>query len=193
MMPFINDNPHTLPREFRDYWPLIRQCPLSPARKGKIAFLTVNESFVRQGETQRRPGLHVDRHPLHAWGGETGGGGIFLANSLDHTCRLWCTRVPLEQVGDMGDCQHLRESLCRDQIPSLTMRARQLWWMTDDCPHEALPQTEDAFRIFFRLITGPVSLFYWDHNTHNFLVDLPNDIKIVKGNKFESFESSLRA
>ena len=39
----------------------MRQCPLESEQIGKIGYLTIQESRVNKGETQRRPGIHTER------------------------------------------------------------------------------------------------------------------------------------
>jgi len=78
MMPFIagaDFDECKLPESIRPYWSLIKAClapemdrswhHLWPARsipseKGKVNYLTIQESWVDEGSSQRRPGLHVD-------------------------------------------------------------------------------------------------------------------------------------
>ena len=57
-------------------------------------------------------------------------------------------------------------------------------WMTDGTPHEALPQTQDGVRQFFRLVMPYVSHCYADHSTPNPKVRLPKTITVIHGNKF---------
>merc|ERR1712151_183323 len=97
-----------------------------------ICYLTINESIVQKGKTQRRPNMHTD-HPGHdpiinLGGGECtgkwvyigfGGGyfqqkpidGIFMASSVDSTCAIWDCSIDevdnKEIIGHLGDCQHL--------------------------------------------------------------------------------------
>ena len=74
MMPFVMADSFEecqLPDFLEPYWPFIEQCSSREAvkdytmfhktsDKGKICYLTVQESFVESGQSQRRPGLHVD-------------------------------------------------------------------------------------------------------------------------------------
>ena len=66
MMPFIMDIENftncQLPRYLEKYWEcIIKQCPLGSDQIGKIGYLTIQESHVNKGETQRRPGIHTER------------------------------------------------------------------------------------------------------------------------------------
>ena len=68
MMPFIMSEKFEntkLPQYLREYYQnIISACHYSYDRtEGKIYFLTIQESFVKQGESQRRPGLHIDCAP----------------------------------------------------------------------------------------------------------------------------------
>jgi len=78
MMPFIaeaNFEACKLPECVRPYWSLIQACLAPemdrswhhiwpqrriPSEKGKVNYLTIQESWVDEGSSQRRPGLHVD-------------------------------------------------------------------------------------------------------------------------------------
>jgi len=78
MMPFIagaDFEECKLPECVRPYWSLIKAClgpemdrswhhlwpsRRIPSEKGKVNYLTIQESWVDEGSSQRRPGLHVD-------------------------------------------------------------------------------------------------------------------------------------
>ena len=78
MMPFIVGSSFKacrLPKYVRPYWDMILACigpelskasepwwpkASNPSDLGKIYFLTIQESWVEPGESQRRPGIHVD-------------------------------------------------------------------------------------------------------------------------------------
>ena len=50
-----------LPSNLRGYAQWIQACLKSdPSQIDKICFLTIHESFVKKGRTQRRPGLHIE-------------------------------------------------------------------------------------------------------------------------------------
>ena len=66
MMPFIMDiekfETCQLPEYLRIYWErIIQKCPLGLDQLGKIGYLTIQESHVNKGGTQRRPGVHTER------------------------------------------------------------------------------------------------------------------------------------
>ena len=76
MMPFImgrNFEDCKLPEYLRPYWSLIEFCSEiefmkdggrwfknSTSEHGKVCYLTIQESMVKSGQSQRRHGLHVD-------------------------------------------------------------------------------------------------------------------------------------
>ena len=154
MMPFIMGVKASLPEEFQAYWPLICECvdtlespdvtdtkvPRAahlysnrrrekPWLKTAIGYLTVHESDVVKGSSQRRPGLHtegfvreacdqggkmLERPWWHNWGFGRSmrpgvyQGGIFMASSVNDSCRVYNTLVPDDLVGKGGDIEHLR-------------------------------------------------------------------------------------
>lgn len=65
MMPFVFGRDFKdckLPDYIKDYWPIIKKCQLlDPVQCDKICYLTIQESKVDKGLSQRRPGLHVER------------------------------------------------------------------------------------------------------------------------------------
>ncbi|KAJ3018898.1 UNVERIFIED_CONTAM: hypothetical protein HDU68_010928, partial [Siphonaria sp. JEL0065] len=67
MLPFQMTNPANglqsfgIPNKLQRYAPLIAQCLIhSPNEWGKIGYLTVHESWVDAGKSQRRPILHIE-------------------------------------------------------------------------------------------------------------------------------------
>jgi len=61
MMPFVLGNIDTLPAECKPYWDIITQCYVDDNQEGQVCYLTIDESIVEAGKTQRRPHLHTDR------------------------------------------------------------------------------------------------------------------------------------
>ncbi|GAQ81043.1 hypothetical protein KFL_000690220 [Klebsormidium nitens] len=74
---------NTLPAYCRQYYKFIEMCKRAalPAKFNQVAYLTIHESLVPIGESQRRPGLHVERP------GEIRDGG--LAKTLETSHRFW--------------------------------------------------------------------------------------------------------
>ncbi len=185
MLPFIMGNKNSLPEEYQPYWSLIQSCKVPKIELGKVGYLTISESYVEKGSSQRRPGIHVEKHPSSRWsgggwgGGNSRGSGLYMASSLGKTCRIWDCYV--EMPGHMGNCEHLR-----DQLNKATyLEANILIWLTDGCPHESLPQEESGIRQYIRVVTSHVDLWYEAHSSKNPLVELPENVKIIKENKFQ--------
>jgi len=206
MMPFIFGDIKSLPDDLQCYFPLIEQCPYMADERGKVGYLTVHESYIDVGQTQRREGLHIESPGFfnddpnaasftpgveHPWGmGVFFGpdryeGGIFMASSVADTSEVWDALVDNRVPGIVdkhGGCEHLR-ALCG---PGTKLEAGELIWMTDCTPHEALPQNESGLRQFFRVVTPYVSHWYADHSTANPKVPLLDHVRVMKGSKFKN-------
>jgi hypothetical protein len=110
MMPFVMGDDSTIPEECKGYIPIIQECLRSrhhfdSSEIGKVGYLTIQEGFINEGDTQRRPGLHTDGHLnanwgysskgdgqlFHGWGGLEGG--IYMANNIDGSCVAWDTLI----------------------------------------------------------------------------------------------------
>merc|ERR1712190_705479 len=114
------DFKHTkLPEYLRDYHKMFIKTILygNVNEINKIGFLTIQESFVEKGNTQRRPGLHVEcpglvniakgagdviepEQRVFTWGLGSYSvqenrfrGGIYMASNVAQSCRLWNCRV----------------------------------------------------------------------------------------------------
>ena len=240
----------SLPDFLKNYTKSIRACLTTPYnvedRSERIAYLTVQEGMVPVGRSQRRPGLHIDRHnnriresqgggeastapPCHPWRQEDpalralsarhydtawglgkahhglGGAyhghtlpidGIFMASSVANSCAVWPRIIyePEKITDEHGGIEHLRELLGEPVL----LGADELCWLTDRTPHESLPlypihngeENDEAepthvFRQFFRLVAGPVSVWYTKHNTPNPTGTLPGaEVEIDDGDKF---------
>uniref|UniRef100_A0A0G4IC33 Uncharacterized protein n=1 Tax=Chromera velia CCMP2878 TaxID=1169474 RepID=A0A0G4IC33_9ALVE len=201
MLPIRMGDEKSLPKHLRAYQKLIDMCPIHPSERGKIGYLTVHESEVGQGETQRRGGLHTEKmgglnlsgekgfSPAiqHHWGiglfhyPDVYVGGLYIANSVDNSCEVFDAVVGDDIIGPLGDLEHVRDLLGKTGTP---IQSGQLVWMTDRTPHGALPQPKSGRRQFFRLVAGPVSHWFADHSTANPLVPLPDDVQVVRGDKF---------
>lgn len=205
MMPFILGEPTSLPNYLRCYYDLIQACPYVTEEEGKVAFLTVHESWVDVGTSQRRGGLHIESPGNfsddpngqsftpgveHPWGmGMFFGpdhyeGGIYFASNRSDTSTVWNALVDSSVPGIVdkgGGCEYLRPWLGE----GTTLKAGELIWMTDRTPHEGLPQATSGQRQFFRLVMPSVSHWYAEHSTANPKVALPDHVKVIQGNKFE--------
>jgi len=183
---------NSIPEQYQDYWPLISRCPLV-SEHGLVGYLTIQESFVQKGKSQRRPGLHIETpgvvmsstgsatHRVEfsqfLWGGgykETDElhGGIYMASNVAGSCKVWNAQIKCpdkvvtdvaDSAGHLGDIEHLREELGEGYM----VEAGELIWLTDTTPHESLALPEAAFRQFFRLVTSQVSVWYEAHASKN--------------------------
>eukprot|EP00931_Biecheleriopsis_adriatica_P118592 TRINITY_DN93957_c0_g1_i1.p1 TRINITY_DN93957_c0_g1~~TRINITY_DN93957_c0_g1_i1.p1 ORF type:complete len:371 (-),score=52.51 TRINITY_DN93957_c0_g1_i1:204-1316(-) len=202
MMPFVIGDKSSMPEQYRHYWGLIESCNLPADEQGKVGYLTIQESFVMAGETQRRPGLHIEspgslaipgeyKSQRYDWGcGAVIGdlskvkGGIYMASNLADSCRIWNLHItdPAALCGKLGSLEHIRHLIGE----GTKMKANALYWLTDATPHESLALETGSYRQFFRLVTSSLSVWYADHSTQNELVQPnPETTRTVKGSKFD--------
>lgn len=207
MMPFKIHDLSTLPWFCGSYHSIIKACLSQTMLWGDtIAYLTIQESHVPCGSSQRRPGLHIDspivkcesrlvkRDPMNpeyrslAWGlgswiHDYPVGGIFIASSVKDTTRVYpyIIEKPEEIADKYGGLECIRPYIGE----GYTLDASELCWITDRTPHESLPVPEDTQRQFFRLVVGKIDVWYEQHNTPNPKGILP-DAEIVSYNKFTS-------
>ena len=124
MMPFIQGDSSSLPDKYKPYHKIINDNYLE---KGEIGFLTIDESFVSVGESQRgynstnaNRSVHIEVgrvEKTNYWGSGTdnGWGGryntlldddtmVLIANSISNTCRLWDKKeMSYTKNGDLGN------------------------------------------------------------------------------------------
>lgn len=205
MLPFIFGDKSSLPPELRCYYDLIEKCPYKYTgnETGKVGYLTVHEGFVQAGDAQRREGLHIETPSVvddgtaaftpaleHCWGigvffePDRYEGGIYMASNVANTSEVYDALVDKNIPGIVdkhGGCEHLRPLLG----PSTKLAANQLIWMTDCTPHEALPQAASEYRQFFRVVTSQISHWFAQHSTPNPYVAIPENVVVVKANKFD--------
>ena len=157
MMSIMMGDPESIPNNLKKYIPMINQCPLE---KGTTVYLTVHESNVEEGKTQRRPGIHTDATSTSSWGGGSWGGkeGIYLA-STDGTCQVWDTQT--KKVDYMGSLKF--KLISQSEI----LKPNHLYWMSDRTPHESLPVKSTKVRQFFRLVGKDIGIWYSNHSTAN--------------------------
>jgi hypothetical protein len=213
MMPFILGRRESLPRDLQCYHDLIEKCAYVREEEGRVAYLTVHESYVEAGQTQRRPGLHIEspgifRAVSHGTGDDLNGeaaftpgrvhgrrghklssdhyeGGIYFASSVGGTSVVYDALVD-KAVPGIVDGHGGCEHL-RSLLAGhrgRPLNAGEIAWMTDCTPHETLPQQVSGYRQFFRLVMPSVTHWYADHSTPNPNVPLPDTVTVVHGNKF---------
>jgi len=127
MMPFIVGESFKecrLPKYLLPYWKLIKLCidhqfersryhewnrDAYPSDVGKVYYLTIQESMVKAGESQRRPGLHVDSP-----------GNIKIKNDLDlnqSLCKRGHGTSDAFKAHRWGaGCAHFKSYSCGDAI-----------------------------------------------------------------------------
>ena len=91
-----------------------------------------------------------------------------------------CTSLRLELSIDMVVANIYVASVERDT----KLLENELVWLTDETAHESLLLHETQYRQFFRFVGPYVSHWYADHSTANPLCPVPDDVVIVRGNKF---------
>jgi hypothetical protein len=119
--------------------------------------------------------------------------GIMMASNLANTSVVWPAIITSpEEVSDAhGGIEHMRKLLGEGR----GLPASELCWITDRTPHESVPVIAPAdkpdavtvYRQFFRLVLGPISVWYSRHNTPNPFGVLP-DAPISDEDKFASFD-----
>lgn len=171
----------TLPAYLREYRDLILELPVTrfdhdptdlfkyTDRKDRIVYLTVQESMVPVGKSQRRPGLHIERplavqrtgmiHPPSAasksmyrslaWGlgcytpyGGIPVDGIYMASNISDSCEVHPAQIkdPAEFTDIYGGIQHAKDYLGNGR----KLKNNEICWMTDATPHESLPVVAPA-------------------------------------------------
>ena len=122
MMPFIFGDHNTLPEECKRYIPQINLCiDNCQSEYGKVCYLTIDEKFVKAGNSHRREGLHVETIGLKNgygtyyfyppnWGGAYGG--IFFGSNIDDSTQIYDYYISDDRViGLLGSVEHLRPTL----------------------------------------------------------------------------------
>lgn len=168
MMPFVQGDSSSLPKEYQPYSKIINENYLE---KGEIGFLTIDESFVNAGKSQRgynskgiNRNVHIEvgRHDkINCWGGGGGSswGGryktllddetmVLIANSVSDTCRVWDTKeMSFTKDGDL--------SAYIEKYPEETgilLKTGQLAKISIFTPHECISQKQSSNRQFFRIV-----------------------------------------
>lgn len=168
MMPFIQGDSSSLPKEFLPYSQIIND---NFIEKGEIGFLTIDESFVEQGKSQRgyngfnsERNVHIEVGIVdgkNRWGGGTnhpwGGGSmtlledttiVLIANSISNTCRVWDTKeISKTKDGDLSEYI--------DKYPEDTgvlLKSGEVAKISIFTPHECISQTSSGIRQFFRIV-----------------------------------------
>jgi hypothetical protein len=201
-MPLIVGSKDTLPDDPMCYYPLIEQCPYPYMADeiGTVGYLTVHESYIDTESAQRRKGIHIESPGLfcddHAaaflpwrnypwglrvcWGPDKYEGDTSMASSVANT-REVCDALVNKNVPGIVDKHEGCELLCPLFGRGPKLHANELIWMTDCTPHEALPQEPAGHRKFRDIC---VSHWYADHWTEDPKVNLPSNVSVIHGSKF---------
>lgn len=167
MMPFIQGDSNSLPEIYQPYADIINKNFLE---KGEVGFLTIDESYVEAGESQRgynSKGIERNVHievgrvdKLNRWGGGgTGWGGranvlledntmVLIANNIAETCRVWNERE-MGYTKD-GDLSEYIEKYPEET--GLLMGAGEVAKISIFTPHECINQKQSGKRQFFRIV-----------------------------------------
>lgn len=161
----------SMPDGFDDYVPIVTMlCAAAGAFSGE-AHVTVDEKEIEPGNTQRRPGPHVDGcfiPKMNRWGGG-GGGWLHYCNDIGASaigrmpiivaasvpgCRAWRGEFDARPKPD-GDLSHV-ELGDGELLP-----ANVGYLLSPDCIHESLPMTNRVLRTFLR-IALPADFKFWE-------------------------------
>lgn len=208
MMPINLRDLASLPDYCKPYEQIIKYCSQTVPDfdylkyvpiQSHIGYLTIMESDVVQGHSQRRPGLHIESPLKVIDGGKLrkdtyvlnwGRGsytvdkcldGIYMASNVPDSCAVWPSTIlnPEDVIDNHGSVESMRRYLG----PGRKLADGELCWFTDRTPHESLPVAQDTQRSFFRLVVGSISVWYSKHNTPNPYGILP-DCPISDEDKF---------
>lgn len=168
MMPFIQGDSSSLPEIYKPYSKIINENYLE---KGEIGFLTIDESFVNAGQSQRgynSKGINRNVHievghvqGLNRWGGSSGSswGGradtlledstmVLIANNISDTCRVWNTfERRFTNNGDLAD--YITDY---PEETGTLMKAGEVAKISIFTPHECISQLKPSNRQFFRIV-----------------------------------------
>lgn len=169
MMPYIQGEPSSVPDEYAPYADIIQNVFI---KKGDIGYLTIDESFAKEGTPHRGTrattsrAIHTEagRRPgkIYAWGG--GGWArshvvtldrdvqILLANNVDGSCALWDAEHENTSLdGDLGHVAH-----AYPYHDAKLMGAGEVHKIGILTPHESLPMPKDTNRQFLRIVSSGV-------------------------------------
>ena len=178
MMPFIQGDPESIPEMYKAYSDIIEN---NFIEKGEIGFLTINESFVTKGKSQRGynstncdRNVHVEvghyKNTLK-WGGTIYTWGskefttldrdtqVLIANSISDTCRVW--NVIDNRYTENGDLTQYIDDYPEET--GLLLKTGEVAKINILTPHECVSQLISQNRQFFRIVgkgvTGRESYF----------------------------------
>lgn len=174
MMPFLLEDVTSIPGDIAQWRSFVASITAKAgAPRVGTAYLTIDEALVLPGETQRRPGLHVDGIGPDGKEGGWGGGGGWGTNGMIVAASVAGCNVYAGDFqgypGPNGDCSHLKDE-CNDKTTVL-LDANQAYWLGPMTVHEVFPMKEATKRQFVR-ISMPSTAPWYEGYTEN-----PNGIK----------------
>ena len=139
----------TMPDGCDDYMgPVAALCKAAGATEGE-AYLTIDESVIKPGMSQRRPGPHVDGcFRGNSWGGGGSGGWLHYCNDVGATeigrmavivaasvpgCRAWRGIFKGRPAKD-GDLSHITDQLGKGEV----LPANVGYLLSPSCVHESM-------------------------------------------------------
>ena len=170
MLPFDLETLNEIPLEFNSM--VTNMIKFLPMKKG-IAYLTVDGKLVKEGQTHRRGGMHIDGNYIHdisSWGGgggwkvgeggrilsskhhklsyESQTGGMLIASTYP-ACKGWNGEFEGNPyVG--GDCSRIKVG------EGFMMKPHTLYYGNSQFLHESLPIDKTTHRVVAR-ITLPMN------------------------------------
>ena len=166
MMPFVQGDSSSLPERYQTYTDIIKSNYLE---KGEIGLLTIDESFVKVGKSQRgynakgiNRNVHVEvgrSESYNQWGGGNSWGGkpntilddstmVLIANSISKTCRVWnILERRYTQDGDLSD--YINDY---PEETGVLLNNGEVAKISIFTPHECVPQQQESQRQFFRIV-----------------------------------------
>ena len=170
MLPFDLETLNEIPLEFNSM--VTNMIKFLPMKKG-IAYLTVDGKLVKEGQTQRRGGMHIDGnyiHDIRSWGGgggwkvgeggrilssehhklsyESQTGGMLIASTYP-ACKGWNGEFEGNPyVG--GDCTRVKVG------EGFMLKPHMLYYGYSQFLHESLPIDKTTHRVVAR-ITLPMN------------------------------------
>ena len=168
MMPFIQGDASSVPDEYLPYADIINSYYLE---RGEVGRLTIHESFVEGGRSQRGynnggidRNVHIEvgrRMGSNRWGGGESSWGkgvgtlladttrVLIANSIGGTCRVWKDVIEMSPTSD-GDL-----SAYIDKYPEESgtlLGEGEVARISIFTPHECVAQQKSGVRQFFRIV-----------------------------------------
>jgi len=172
MMPIIQGRAESLPPYLAVYAQTVEKLFIE-GEQGKIGFLTIDESFVKRGRSQRGYGeglraIHTEAclsNQTISWGRSLPRWGknssvnlapelrVIIANSIDDTCMVWNKEV--RDTTPNGDLSSRSSDF--PYASGQVLKACEVVNMGIWTPHECLPQEHSRNRQFIRVVGSGVS------------------------------------